>query len=93
MWGVNGNWLPVVKAACPACGEVSLSPRQLRMYLPLRGGDWIYRFRCPGCGSEIARSLTDRTLGLLASAAVEADFGLDGPEAPEPSPRQSAEGR
>jgi predicted RNA-binding Zn-ribbon protein involved in translation (DUF1610 family) len=84
------NRLPVIQAACPACGEVSLSPRQLRMHLPLWGGDWTYRFCCPGCGGEVTRQLTDRTLRLLSSAAVEADFGLDGdgpgPEAPEPHP-------
>lgn len=62
-----------IKATCPACGEVSLGPADIDLYVD-RGGPHgsAYSFDCPHCRSRVRKPADDRVVRLLVSGGVQA---------------------
>lgn len=81
-----------IRASCPACGEVDLSPEEVVLHV-VRADDGevdeasTYRFTCPACEEPVAKPADERIVELLATGGVkvvEAEVEL--PPHPEQPP-------
>jgi predicted RNA-binding Zn-ribbon protein involved in translation (DUF1610 family) len=57
-----------IKATCPQCGEVDLTPEDIR--LTIGSADKRYGFSCPTCSDYIEKAADDRVVRLLLSGGV-----------------------
>ena len=88
--------MTTIKATCPTCGEVGLTPQEVQLRVDRTGGpDSFYAFTCPRCRGLVRKPANDRVIRLLVSGGVPV-LGTDDPEdlpqAAEdrsPSPRHS----
>ncbi len=84
--------MTTIKATCPTCGEVGLTPQEVRLRVDRSGGpDSFYAFTCPTCRSVVRKPANDRVIRLLVSGGV-AVRGTDEPEEALPrlpSPRRA----
>lgn len=65
--------MTTIKASCPTCGDVELTPRQVRLVvcsLPERS---FYSFQCHTCGNEVRKRATEDIISLLRSGGVVAE--------------------
>lgn len=77
--------MTTIKATCPTCGEVSLTPDDIELRVDLADGTrCYYSFTCPGCYWEVRKPADQRVVRLLESGGVEA---LPLPPATAPKPR------
>ena len=64
--------MTTIKASCPDCGEVELTPADVRLmvcsYSPLS----YYAFDCDTCRGEVRKPADDHVVSLLLSGGVEA---------------------
>jgi hypothetical protein len=62
--------MTTIKASCPSCGEVELTPADVSLmvcsYAPLS----YYAFNCPGCADEVRKPADDHVVSLLVSGGV-----------------------
>ena len=65
--------MTTIKATCPACGEVGLTPGdiELRASSDPDDGSSFYAFTCPSCTSRVRKPADSRVVRLLASGGVE----------------------
>jgi hypothetical protein len=62
-----------IKATCPACGEVSLGPADIELYVDRGDPDGsAYSFDCPHCRSRVRKPADGRVVRLLVSGGVQA---------------------
>ncbi len=62
-----------IKATCPACGEVSLGPDDIDLYVDRGDPDGsAYSFDCPHCRAHVRKPADDRVVRLLVSGGVHA---------------------
>src|SRR4051812_39463583 len=63
--------MTTIKAACPMCGEVELTSRDiaLRICKP-RQSLSRYEFICPGCSNEVTKPADEHIQSLLISGGV-----------------------
>jgi predicted RNA-binding Zn-ribbon protein involved in translation (DUF1610 family) len=59
--------MPIVRATCPACGDVVLSIGDLRLDLQ---GAAKYQFECPCCEQVVTRGAPPRIVELLRASGV-----------------------
>lgn len=64
-----------IRATCPTCGEVELTPEQVHLTIVGPGLDDVgagseYRFACPGCTSTVVKPADRRVAWLLAEGGV-----------------------
>ncbi len=78
-----------IRANCPDCGEVELTPPQVELRLGRLGRRGLYRFTCPNCMLLVTKPADRRIARLLASAGVQA--GLPWPGAGSGRPRPDAD--
>jgi hypothetical protein len=76
--------MTTIKASCPICGDVELSPSDVRLMLCSEPGRSYYAFTCAGCTDEVRKPADDRIASLLMSGGVAATVWEIPAEALEP---------
>jgi hypothetical protein len=65
--------MATIKASCPCCGDVDLTPAQVRLVV-CSVPDWsYYAFGCAGCGDEIRKPASTQVQGLLRTGGVKVE--------------------
>lgn len=64
--------MPTIKATCPSCGEVALTPADLvlRVFPDGAAADF-YAFTCPNCRDRVEKPADARIVRLLRTGGVE----------------------
>jgi hypothetical protein len=61
-----------IKATCPGCGEVELTPEDIELRVCTHAPASYYVFGCPLCHAPIQKPADDRVIQLLISGGVRA---------------------
>lgn len=62
-----------IKASCPSCGDVDLTPPQVRLVV-CTVSDWsYYTFRCTSCSDEVRKPANAEVVRLLTVGGVVAE--------------------
>jgi hypothetical protein len=64
--------MTTIKASCPACGEVELTPADVSLMVCSHAPLSYYAFTCDGCGDEVRKPADDHVVSLLVSGGVPA---------------------
>lgn len=64
--------MTTIKATCPRCGEVELTPDDLELRVCTHAPASYYAFDCPVCKDRIQKPADDRVVQLLISGGVRA---------------------
>jgi hypothetical protein len=76
--------MTTIKASCPCCGDVDLTPPQVRLVV-CSVEDWsYYSFTCGTCRDEIRKPAAPQVVALLQSGGVKAEPWTIPAEALEP---------
>lgn len=59
-----------IKATCGACGEVDLTPPQVRLVVASHPPLSYYAFTCPACRQEVRKPADEHVVTLLLSGGV-----------------------
>ncbi len=79
--------MTTIRATCPTCGEVGLTPDEIDLRVDPAGSDpSYYAFNCPMCVTVVRKPADDRIVRLLASGGVEIRQ-LINPSARRPGPK------
>lgn len=66
--------MATIKATCPVCGDVDLTPRQVRVRVVEAIEEHLarrtYVFRCPDCNEQVEKPADLEVVRLLTSAGV-----------------------
>lgn len=62
--------MTTIKATCPVCGDVDLTPAEVTVTRAPEAGWSTYTFGCPACGLTVRKPADDDVVTLLASAGV-----------------------
>lgn len=66
--------MATIKATCPVCGDVDLTPRQVRVRIVEAVDESLahrtYSFDCPACRELVEKSADGEVVRLLSSAGV-----------------------
>lgn len=63
--------MTTIKATCPTCGEVGLTPADVELRVdPSGAAESYYAFRCPGCQAQVRKPADNRVVRLLVSGGV-----------------------
>lgn len=64
--------MTTIKATCPTCGEVSLTPADIELHVDPTGAETAsYAFRCPHCTDIVCKPADERVVRLLVSGGVQ----------------------
>ena len=64
--------MTTIKASCPTCGEVELTPEDVSLMVCSHQALSYYAFTCPTCVCEIRKPADDHVVSLLISGGVPA---------------------
>ena len=64
--------MTLIKASCPGCGEVELTPADVSLMVCSHAPLSYYAFTCDGCGDEVRKPADDHVVSLLVSGGVPA---------------------
>ena len=64
--------MTTIKASCPTCGEVELTPRDVALMVCSHAPMSYYAFDCPTCAVEVRKPADDHVVSLLVSGGVAA---------------------
>ena len=64
--------MTLIKASCPGCGEVELTPNDVSLMVCSHAPLSYYAFTCTGCGHEVRKPADDHVVSLLVSGGVPA---------------------
>lgn len=64
--------MTTIKASCPTCGEVELTPADVSLMVCSHAPMSYYAFCCPTCRDEIRKPADDHVVSLLVSGGVPA---------------------
>ena len=64
--------MTLIKASCPGCGEVELTPADVALMVCSHAPLSYYAFTCNGCGDEVRKPADDHVVSLLVSGGVPA---------------------
>ena len=76
--------MTTIKATCPMCGDVDLTPRQVRLVVASQPSMSFYSFHCGGCQDEVRKPADTEVVSLLVSGGVLAEKWEVPAEALEP---------
>jgi hypothetical protein len=76
--------MTTIKASCPSCGEVELTPADVSLMVCSHAPLSYYSFACPGCHDEVRKPADDHVVSLLVSGGVPATVWDVPAEALEP---------
>ena len=65
--------MTTIKASCPTCGEVELTPADVSLMVCSHAPLSYYAFDCVTCGEEIRKPADDHVVSLLVSGGVPAE--------------------
>ncbi len=68
----RGAQVTTIKATCPSCGEVELTPDDIELRVCTHAAASYYVFGCPSCATDIQKPADDRVIQLLISGGVKA---------------------
>src|SRR5258706_7322217 len=66
------NQVTTIRATCPECGEVELTPDDIELRVCTHAPASYYQFACPLCGDDVQKPADDRVVQLLISGGVTA---------------------
>jgi predicted RNA-binding Zn-ribbon protein involved in translation (DUF1610 family) len=64
--------MTTIKASCPSCGSVELTPADLSLMVCSHAPLSYYSFQCPECADEVRKPADDHVVSLLISGGVPA---------------------
>jgi endogenous inhibitor of DNA gyrase (YacG/DUF329 family) len=64
--------MTTIKASCPTCGDVELTPDEMRLVVCSRSEWSYYAFDCPTCADEVRKPADEEIVSLLMSGGVAA---------------------
>ena len=64
--------MTTIKASCPTCGEVELTPADVALMVCSHAPMSYYSFDCPTCCDEVRKPADDHVVSLLVSGGVPA---------------------
>jgi predicted RNA-binding Zn-ribbon protein involved in translation (DUF1610 family) len=64
--------MTTIKASCPTCGEVELTPPDVSLLVCSSAPLSYYSFSCPTCRLEVRKPADDHIVSLLVSGGVPA---------------------
>jgi len=64
--------MTLIKASCPTCGEVELTPADVALMVCSHAPLSYYAFQCSGCSTEVRKPADDHVVSLLVSGGVPA---------------------
>ncbi|HWH30031.1 MAG TPA: hypothetical protein VNU26_13935 [Mycobacteriales bacterium] len=76
--------MTTIKASCPSCGEVELTPADVSLMVCSHAPLSYYAFTCPSCADEVRKPADDHVVSLLVSGGVPATVWDVPAEALEP---------
>ena len=62
--------MTTIKATCPTCGEVELTPADVSLMVCTRAALSYYAFHCPTCAQEVRKPADDHVVSLLVSGGI-----------------------
>ncbi len=62
--------MTVIKASCPSCGDVELTPRQVRLVVCSLEERSFYSFSCSTCGDVVRKPAGGDVVALLRTGGV-----------------------
>jgi hypothetical protein len=65
--------MTTIKASCPVCGDVELTPYQVRLVICSEIERSYYAFLCSGCHDEVRKPADEEIMALLVSGGVVAE--------------------
>ncbi|PWJ53187.1 hypothetical protein SAMN06264364_11482 [Quadrisphaera granulorum] len=65
--------MTTIKASCPTCGDVELTPPQVRLVVCTVPAWSFYAFDCPECTDEVRKHATEDVVRLLTTGGVPAE--------------------
>lgn len=65
--------MTTIKASCPGCGDVELTPQQVRLVVCSVKAWSYYGFSCPECLEDVRKPAGTDVVSLLASGGVVAE--------------------
>jgi len=68
----RGAQVTTIKATCPSCGEVELTPDDIELRVCTHAPASYYVFGCPTCANDVQKPADDRVIQLLISGGVKA---------------------
>lgn len=64
--------MTTIKASCPSCGEVELTPADVSLMVCTQPTLSYYAFDCPRCAHEVRKPADDHVVSLLVSGGIRA---------------------
>lgn len=65
--------MTTIKATCPTCGDVDLTPADVAVTVARELGWSTYTFTCPSCGDDVTKAADDDVVHLLSGAGVRVE--------------------
>ncbi|MGB2970354.1 MAG: hypothetical protein WBB77_10510, partial [Candidatus Nanopelagicales bacterium] len=65
--------MTTIKATCPVCGDVDLTPIDVRLTVAESAGWATYTFRCTECHDQVEKPADEEVVALLSIAGVVID--------------------
>lgn len=66
--------MTTIKATCPTCGDVDLTPADVTVTIA-RGLGWsTYAFTCAGCSDRVSKPADEEIVQLLTGAGVRVEL-------------------
>ena len=62
--------MTTIKASCPVCGDVELTPEEMRLVVCNRSEWSYYAFQCTRCTDEVRKPADSEIVALLKSGGV-----------------------
>lgn len=78
--------MTTIKATCPRCGEVDLTPDDVALMVCTDSELSYYAFTCPACAELVRKPADEHIAWLLVSGGVSAQHWELPAEAREPKP-------
>ncbi|WP_337060713.1 hypothetical protein [Kineococcus sp. G2] len=75
--------MTTIKASCPCCGDVELTPKQVRLVVCSAKDRSFYAFTCPQCRDEVRKAASEDVVALLVSGGVAVERWIIPAEAME----------
>lgn len=65
--------MTTIKATCPVCGDVDLTPADVTVKVARELGWSTYSFTCVQCTDEVCKAADEETVRLLSGAGVRVE--------------------
>ena len=76
--------MTTIKASCPTCGDVVLTPSDVALMVCSRAELSYYAFACPSCAEQVRKPADEQIVSLLESGGIVANVWDLPAEAVEP---------